>query len=152
MREQDFDYIAEQEEQADTFAFNLNRWFDCVLDLGYEFTTDGVYRAVVELGYYEGFQVYVEDVDGKHGENLLDGLEKLDNLPMERDQAQKLIEKVYLTAQFILIDYAKNNGLGRTAGGWAGGSAQFNRVDQVCEYYKQGADAELLAEWERLSK
>ena len=152
MREQDFDIIAEAKKDADNFVNDLDRWFDCVLDLGFEFTTDSLYRAVVEIGYCEGFQVYVEDLDGKHGENLLDSLEEWDNLPMERDQAQKLIEKVYATAQYILIAYAKEAGWGITAGGWTGGSAQYDRVAKVCKYYKQGADAELLAEWERLSK
>ena len=150
--EQDFDIIAEQKKEADNFAYKLNKWLDRVLDLSFENTTDSLYRAVVEIGYYNGFQVYLEDMDGDHGEHLLDSLEEWDNLPMERDQAEKLIEKVYSTAQFILIDYAKNAGLGITAGGWAGGSAQYHKITEVWEAYKQGADAELLAQWEQINK
>lgn len=152
LAEQDFDTIAEQKEQADNFAYNLNRWLDSVLDLSYEATTDSLYRAVVEIGYYSGFQIYVEDMDGNHGEHLLDHLTEWDNLPIERDQAEKLIEKVYATAQFLLIDYAKNAGLGITAGGWTGGSAQYHKIQSVWEDYKKDADAELLAQWEQINK
>lgn len=151
MAEQDFDDIAEAKEQADNFAYNLNKWFNSVIDLGFENTTDSLYRAVVELGYNEGFQIYVEDMDGADGEHLLDHLTEWDNLPMERDQAEKLIEKVYATAQFILIDYAKNVGLGITVGGWTGGSAQYHKIQTVWEAYKQGADEELLAQWEQIN-
>lgn len=152
MAEQDFDVIAEAKEDADNFAYNLNKWFDSVIDFGFENTTDSLYRAVVELGYYEGFQVYIEDMDGDDGKHLLDHLTEWDNLPMERDQAEQLIDKVYSTSQFILIDYAKNAGLGITAGGWTGGQAQYHKIESVWEAYKQGADAELLAEWERINK
>ena len=152
MDEQDFDDIAEQKEQADNFAYDLNKWFNSVIDLSFENTTESLYRATVEIGYYEGFQVYIEDMDGADGEHLLDSLSEWGNLPMERDQAEKLIEKVYSTAQFILIDYAKNAGLGITAGGWTGGSVQYHKINAVWEAYKQGADAELLAQWERISK
>lgn len=152
MAEQDFDVIAEAKEDADNFAYNLNKWFDSVIDFGFENTTDSLYRAVVELGYYEGFQVYIEDMDGDDGKHLLDHLTEWDNLPMERDQAEKLIDKVYSTSQFILIDYAKNAGLGITAGGWTGGQAQYHKIESVWEAYKQGADAGLLAEWEHINK
>lgn len=54
------------------------------------------------------------------------------------------------TAQFILIDYAKRAGLGITAGGWTG-STQYHQINEVWEAYKQGADAELLAQWERIN-
>lgn len=152
MAEQNFDDIAEAKEDADNFAYNLNKWFDSVIDFGFENTTDSLYRAVVELGYYEGFQIYIEDMDGADGEHLLDSLAEWDDLPMERDQAEQLIDKVYSTSQFILIDYAKNAGLGITAGGWTGGSAQYHQINDVWEAYKQGADAELLAEWEYINK
>lgn len=152
LAEQDFDDIAEQKAEADEFAYKLNNWFNRVVDLGFENTTDSLYRAVVEIGYYSGFQIYVEDMDGDDGEHLLDRLEEWDDLPMERNQAEKLIDKVYSTAQFILIDYAKNAGLGITAGGWTGGSAQYHKIQTVWEAYKQGADVELLAEWEEMNK
>ena len=152
MAEQDFDDIAEQKEQADNFAYSLNKWLDSVIDLGFENTTDSLYRCTVELGYYNGFQLYVEDMDGADGEHLLDRLEEWDELPMERDQAEQLIDKVYSTAQFILIDYAEKEGLGITVGGWTGGSAQYHKINDVWEAYKQGADAELLAEWEHINK
>jgi len=152
LAEQDFDVIAEQKAEADEFVYKLNKWLDRVLDLSFENTTDSLYRAVVEIGYYNGFQVYVEDMDGKHGEHLLDHLAEWDNLPMERDQAEQLIEKVYATAQFLLIDYAKNAGLGITAGGWTGGSAQYHKIQKVWEDYKTDADAELLAQWEEMNK
>lgn len=151
MAEKAFADIAEAKEDADNFAYNLNRWFNSVIDLGYENTTDSLYRAVVEIGYYEGFQVYVEDMDGGDGERLLDSLAEWDELQMERDQAEELIGKVYSTAQFLLIDYAKNAGLGITAGGWTG-STQYHQINEVWEAYKQGADAELLEEWERINK
>lgn len=152
MAEQDFGDIAEAKEDADDFAYSLNKWFNSVIDLGFENTTDSLYRAVVEIGYYEGFQIYVEDMDGADGEHLLDHLTEWDNLPMERNQAEKLIEKAYATAQFILIDYAKRAGLGITAGGWTGGSAQYHKIQTVWENYLQSADTELLAEWERINK
>ena len=152
LSEQDFDTIAEAIEGADNLVYNLNKWFNSVIDLGFENTTDSLYRAVVEIGYYEGFQIYVEDMDGDHGEHLLASLEEWGNLTMERDQAKKLTEKVYSTSQFILIDYAKNAVLGITAGGWAGGSAQYHQINEVWESYKQGVDAELLARWERINK
>ena len=146
------EWLAEQKAESDEFVYKLNKWLDSVIDLGFEFTTDSLYRAEVELGYHSGFQIYVEDLDGKHGEHLLDHLEEWDNLPMDRGQAEQLIEKVYATAQFILIDYAKNAGLGITAGGWTGGSAQYHKIQTVWETYKQDADAELLAQWEEMSK
>ena len=152
MAEQDFDDIAEQKEQADNFAYSLNKWLDSVIDLGFENTTDSLYHCTVELGYYNGFQIYVEDMDGADGEHLLDHLEEWNELPMDRDQAEQLIDKVYSTAQFILIDYAEKEGLGITAGGWTGGSAQYHQINDVWEAYKQGADAELLAEWELINK
>lgn len=151
MAEQDFDVIAEAKEDADNFTNSLNNWFNSVIALGFENTTDSLYRAVVELGYYEGFQAYVEDMDGAGGEHLLDHLVEWDELPMERDRAEQLIEKVYATAQFILIDYAKRAGLGITAGGWTG-STQYHQINDEWKAYKQGADAELLAEWERINK
>lgn len=151
MAEQDFYDIAEAKEDADNFAYNLNKWFNSVIDLGFENTTDSIYRAVVEIGYYDGFQIYVKDMDGGDGERLLDSLAEWDELQMERNQAEELIGKVYSTAQFLLIDYAKNAGLGITAGGWTG-STQYDRINEVWEAYKQGADAELLAEWERINK
>lgn len=151
MAEKDFTDIAEAKEDADNFTYNLNRWFNSVIDLGYENTTNSLYRAVVEIGYYDGFQIYVEDMDGGDGERLLDSLAEWDELQMERDQAEELIGKVYSTAQFLLIDYAKNAGLGITAGGWTG-STRYDRINEVWEAYKQGADAELLEEWERINK
>lgn len=148
LAEQDFDVIAEQKAEADEFVYNLNKWLDRVLDLSFENTIDSLYRAVVEIGHYSGFQIYVEDMDGNHGEHLLDHLAEWYHLPMERDQAEQLIEKVYATAQFLLIDYAKNAGLGITAGG----SAQYHKIQTVWEDYKKGADAELLAQWEEKNK
>lgn len=152
LAEQDFDVIAEQKEEADEFVYKLNKWLDRVLDLSFENTTDSLYRAVVEIGYHSGFQIYVKDMDGNHGEHLLDRLAEWDNLPMERDQAEQLIEKVYATAQFILIDYAKNAGLGITAGGWTVVSVQYHKIQTVWEDYKKDADAELLAQWEEMNK
>lgn len=151
LAEQDFDDIAEQKAEADEFVYKLNKWLDRVLDLSFENTTDSLYRAVVEIGYYDGFQIYVKDMDGGDGERLLDSLAEWDELQMDRDQAEELIGKVYSTAQFLLIDYAKNAGLGITAGGWTG-STQYDRINEVWEAYKQCADAELLAEWERINK
>lgn len=152
LAEQDFDVIAEQKTEADEFVYKLNKWLDRVLDLSFENTTDSLYRAVDEIGYYNGFQIYVEDMDGNHGKHLLDHLEEWDNLPMERDQAEQLVKKVYATSQFLLIDYAKNAGLGITAGGWTGGSAQYHKIQTVWEAYKKDADAELLAQWEEMNK
>ena len=50
MAEQDFDVIAEAKEDADNFAYNLNKWFDSVIDVGFESTTDSLYRCTVERG------------------------------------------------------------------------------------------------------
>lgn len=152
MQEQDFDDMEHRAQEAKNFAEDLNGWLGSVLGLSIDTAIDPIYCAVVEAGYYDGWQLYIEDVDGADGENTLDYLIDWYSLVMSREQAQELIRKVYLTAQFILIDYAKNNGLGITSGGWTGGHAQYDRVDAVWEYYKQGADAELLAQWERLSK
>ena len=152
LAEQDFDTIAEAKEAADNFVYKLNGWLDSVIDLGFENTTDSLYRAVVEIGYYDGFQIYIEDMDGDDGEHLLNHLTEWDKLPMELDPSEKLIDKVYATAQFILIDYAKRAGLGITAGGWTGGSAQYHQINDVWEAYKQGADAGLLVQWERINK
>lgn len=39
----------------------------------------------------------------------------------------------------------------KVAGGWTG-STQYHQINEVWEAYKQGADAELLAQWERINK
>ena len=102
----------------------------------------------MEHGYYEGFQLYVEDLDGEMGENAVDYYrEELEREGVDVAQIKTQFSKLWDTVQFLLIDFAKRAGLGITAGGYRGG-VQFDKVDQVWNEYKSDADPEMLKDWE----
>ena len=102
----------------------------------------------MEYGYYEGFQLYVEDLDGEMGENALDYYsEELAQEGADVAQIKTQFSKLWDTVQFLLIDFAKRAGLGITTGGYCGG-VKFDKVDQVWNEFKLDADPEMLKDWE----
>lgn len=134
------------EDWADQFVDSLNDFIDRNNPISY--LTDETFNIKMEYGYYSGFQLYAEDLDGAMGENALDYYkEELEQEGADIEQIRTQLRKVWDTVQFLLIDFAKRAGLGITAGGYCGG-VQFDHVDQVWNEYKADADPELLAIWE----
>ena len=72
----------------------------------------------MEYGYNEGFQLYVEDLDGEMGENAVDYYrEELEQEGVDVAQIKTQLSNLWDTVQFLLIDFAERAGLGITTGG-----------------------------------
>lgn len=146
--------VDEGEEQIDEnladwagqFVAEVNSFINRVNPISY--LTEELFSVKMEYGYYEGFQLYVEDLDGEMGENAIDYYrEELEQEGVDVEQIKTQFSKLWDTVQFLLIDFAKRAGLGITAGGYRGG-VQFDKVDQVWNEYKLDADPEMLKDWE----
>lgn len=141
--EQIDEYLA---DLAGQFVAEVNSFITQVNPISY--LTAELFSVKMEYGYYEGFQLYVEDLDGAMGENALDyDREELEQEGVDVAQIKTQFSKLWDTVQFLLIDFAKRAGLGITAGGYRGG-VQFDKVDQVWEEYKLDVDPEMLKDWE----
>ena len=131
---------------AGQFVAEVNSFINRVNPISY--LTEELFSVKMEYGYYEGFQLYVEDLDGEMGENALDYYrEELEQEGVDVAQIKTQFSKLWDTVQFLLIDFAKRAGLGITTGGYRGG-VQFDKVDQVWNEYKLDADPEMLKDWE----
>ncbi len=134
------------EDFADQFVEALNNFIDRANPISY--LTDDIFEVKMEYGYYSGFQLYAEDLDGDMGENALDYYrEELEQEGVDVAQIKTQFSKLWATVQFLLIDFAERAGLGITTGGYRGG-VQFDKVDQVWNEYKLDADPEMLKDWE----
>lgn len=134
------------EALADQFVKNVNEFINYENPISY--LTDEIFNVKMEYGYYQGFQLYVEDLDGEMGENALDYYrEELEQEGVDVAQIKTQFSKLWATVQFLLVDFAKRAGLGITTGGYRGG-VQFDKVDQVWNEYKLDADPEMLKDWE----
>lgn len=141
--EQIDEYLA---DWAGQFVAEVNSFINRVNPISY--LTEELFSVKMEYGYYEGFQLYVEDLDGEMGENALDYYrEELEQEGEDVAQIKTQFSKLWDTVQFILIDFAKRAGLGITTGGYCG-DVQFDEVDQVWSEYKSEADPEMLKDWE----
>lgn len=141
--EQIDEYLA---DWAGQFVKNVNEFINYENPVSY--LTDEIFNVKMEYGYYQGFQLYVEDLDGEMGENALDYYsEELAQEGADVAQIKTQFSKLWDTVQFLLIDFAKRAGLGITAGGYCGG-VQFDKVDQVWNESKLDADPEMLKDWE----
>ena len=131
---------------AGQFVAEVNSFINQVNPISY--LTEELFSVKMEYGYYEGFQLYVEDLDGEMGENAVDYYrEELEQEGVDVAQIKTQFSKLWDTVQFLLIDFAKRAGLGITAGGYRGG-VQFDKVDQVWNECKLDADPEMLKDWE----
>jgi hypothetical protein len=134
------------EALADRFVKNVNEFINYENPISY--LTDEIFNVKMEYGYYEGFQLYVEDLDGEMGENALDYYrEELAQEGVDVAQIKTQLSKLWDTVQFLLIDFTKRADLGITAGGYRGG-VQFDKVDQVWNEYKSDSDPEMLKGYE----
>lgn len=141
--EQIDEYLA---DWAGQFVAEVNSFINRVNPISY--LTAELFSVKMEYGYNEGFQLYVEDLDGDMGENAVDYYrEELEQEGVDVAQIKTQFSKLWDTVQFLLIDFAKHAGLGITAGGYRGG-VQFDKVDQVWNEYKLDADPEMLKDWE----
>lgn len=141
--EQIDEYLA---DWAGQFVTEVNSFINRVNPISY--LTEELFSVKMEYGYNEGFQLYVEDLDGEMGENALDYYrEELEQEGVDVAQIKTQFSELWDTVQFLLIDFAKRAGLGITAGGYRGG-VQFDKVDQVWNEYKLDADPEMLKDWE----
>lgn len=141
--EQIDEYLA---DWAGKFVTEVNSFINRVNPISY--LTEELFSVKMEYGYNEGFQLYVEDLDGEMGENALDYYrEELEQEGVDVAQIKTQFSELWDTVQFLLIDFAKRAGLGITAGGYRGG-VQFDKVDQVWNEYKSDADPEMLKDWE----
>lgn len=134
------------EALADQFVKNVNEFINNENPISY--LTDEIFNVKMEYGYYQGFQLYVEDLDGEMGENAIGYYrEELEQEGVDVAHIKTQFSKLWDTVQFLLIDFAKRAGLGITTGGYRGG-VQFDKVDQVWNEYKSDADPEMLKDWE----
>lgn len=141
--EQIDEYLA---DWAGQFVTEVNSFINRVNPISY--LTEELFSVKMEYGYNEGFQLYVEDLDGEMGENAVDYYrEELEQEGVDVAQIKTQFSKLWDTVQFLLIDFAKRAGLGITAGGYRSG-VQFDKVDQVWNEYKADADPEMLKDWE----
>lgn len=130
---------------AGHFVAEVNNFINRVNPISY--LTEELFSVKMEYGYNEGFQLYVEDLDGEMGENAIDYYrEELEQEGVDVAQIKTQFSKLWDTVQFLLIDFAKRAGLGITAGGYRG-DVQFDKVDQVWNEYKLDADPEMLKDW-----
>lgn len=131
---------------AGQFVTEVNSFINRVNPISY--LTEELFSVKMEYGYYQGFQLYAEDLDGEMGENALDYYsEELAQEGADVAQIKTQFSKLWDTVQFLLIDFAKRAGLGITAGGYCG-DVQFDKVDQLWNEYKLDADPEMLKDWE----
>lgn len=140
---EDYQYF---EDLAGQFVKDVNEFINYENPISY--LTDEIFNVKMEYGYYQGFQLYAEDLDGEMGENALDYYrEELSQEGADVAQIKTQLSQLWDTVQFLLIDFAKRAGLGITTGGYCGG-VQFDKVDQVWNEYKLDADPEMLNDWE----
>ena len=140
---EDYQYF---EDLAGQFVKDVNEFINYENPISY--LTDEIFNVKMEYGYYQGFQLYAEDLDGEMGENALDYYrEELSQEGADVAQIKTQLSQLWDTVQFLLIDFAKRAGLGITTGGYRGG-VQFDKVDQVWNEYKLDADPEMLNDWE----
>lgn len=141
--EQIDEYLA---DWAGQFVAEVNSFISRVNPISY--LTAELFSVKMEYGYYSGFQLYAEDLDGAMGENAVDYYrEELAQEGADVAQIKTHFRKIWDTVQFLLIDFAERAGLGITAGGYRGG-VQFDKVDQVWNEYKLDADPEMLKDCE----
>ena len=134
------------EALAGQFVKNVNEFINYENPISY--LTDEIFNVKMEYGYYQGFQLYAEDLDGEMGENALDYYsEELAQEGADVAQIKTQFSKIWDTVQFLLIDFAERAGLGITAGGYRGG-VQFDKVGRLWNEYKSDADPEMLKDWE----
>lgn len=137
--------ISEALAQAQMFAEKLQKWIIIVKPpVLEENDIEDVLKVVVEQGYYSGFQLYVE-----FDKTYL--TEKLAQVGEHNAHVVDQVEKVYKTAQFLLVDYTFNNGLGITFGGYRGGVAYEGISDSWKSYYLK-ADVGLVANFKEYMK
>lgn len=141
--EQIDEYLA---EWAGQFVAEVNSFINKINPISY--LTDELFSVKMEYGYHEGFQLYVEDLDGEMGGNAIAYYrEELEQGGADVAQIKTQLSQLWDTVQFLLIDFAERAGLGITTGGYCGG-VQFDEVDQVWNEYKLDADPEMLNDWE----
>lgn len=141
--EQIDEYLA---DWAGQFVAEVNSFINQVNPISY--LTEELFSVKMEYGYYEGFQLYVEDLDGEMGENAIDYYsEELAQEGADVAQIKTQFSKLWDTVQFLLIDFSKRAGLGITAGGYRGG-VKFDKVNLVWNEYKKNASPEMLEAYE----
>lgn len=117
------------------FAEKLQKWISVVLPPVFEENDiEEVLEVVIEQGYYSGFQLYVTWDSESIREDLaqcgVDGIEEI--------IAQ--VGNIKRTVEFLLVDYAFENGLGITSGGYTGGVVYEGISDTWKSYYMTAYD------------
>lgn len=130
LESQEQENISEAFSVAQVFAEKLKTWIGTVLPPVFEENDiEDFFYVVLKGGYYSGFQLYVEwDLD-----NAREELEQCGVDGIEEVIAQ--VGNIKRTVEFLLVDYAFDNGLGITHGGWTGGVVYECIADSWKSYY-----------------
>lgn len=135
LEEQEHEHIGEEMDNARVFVDRLNWYLSSQVE-GLENYFNNEIRVELEVGYYEGWQIYLvaDDTDTITDAILSDveshkfmgvfyehsyfrELTGFDNTKEVKSQLESTV-KVLRRA---IIEYAYDNGLGLTSGGWCGG-------------------------------
>lgn len=137
------DNIASSYDEAEAFSQKLKTWIEIALPPVFEANNiEDVFEVVLARGYYSGFQLYVEwRLDYAREELEQCGVEGIDEIIAE-------VEELSRTVEFLLVDYAFDNGLGLTSGGWRGGVAYEGMADTWTSYSLR-ASAKLLNDFNK---
>lgn len=137
------DNIASSYDEAEAFSKKLKTWIEIALPQVFEANSiEDVFEVVLARGYYSGFQLYVEwRLDYAREELEQCVVEGIDEIIAE-------VEVLSRTVEFLLVDYAFDNGLGLTSGGWRGGVAYECMADTWTSYSLR-ASAKLLNEFNK---
>lgn len=127
--------ITEAYNEAEVFSQKLKTWIEIALPQVFEANSiEDVFEVILARGYYSGFQLYVEwRLDYAREELEQCGVEGVEEIIAE-------VETLRRTVAFLLVDYALDNGLGLTSGGWRGGVAYECMADTWKSYYLKASD------------
>lgn len=135
LEEQEHEYIGDEMENAKVFVDRLNWYVSSQVEGLEDYFSDEV-RVELEVGYYEGWQIYLvaDDTDTITDAILSDVKDhKFMGYAYEHSYFRELtgfdnpkevkarLESTIKVLRRAIIEYAYDNGLGLTSGGWCGG-------------------------------
>lgn len=140
------DKITEAYNEAKAFSKKLTTWIEIALPQVFEANDiEDVFEVVLAGGYYSGFHLYVEwRLEYAREELEQCGVEGIDEIIAE-------VEELSRTVEFLLVDYALDNGLGLTSGGWRGGVVYECMADTWTSYSLR-ASAKLLNDFQKFAE
>lgn len=132
------DAISGAYDAAGAWSEKLKTWIGTVLPPVFEANDiEDFFYIVLKSGYYSGFQLYVEwDLDFAREQLEQCGVDGIEEVIAQ-------VGNIKRTVEFLLVDYATNNGLGITSGGYVG-DVTYEGMADTWKSYEATASDELI--------